>query len=108
MLINQSMIYTENQTVPNAKATVIITHSIALHSIYYRKLADLLNQGGFNVVLYDVRGHGNSQGKRGDIKSVFIFTDDLHALVLETKKAYTLPVYPSGNSIGAVITNIYK
>ena len=108
MLINQSMIYTENQIVPNAKATVIITHGIALHSVYYRKLADLLNQGGFNVVLYDVRGHGKSQGKRGDIKSVFIFTDDLHSLVEETKKTYNLPVYLLGHSMGGIITNIYS
>ncbi|MBN3490289.1 alpha/beta fold hydrolase [Acholeplasma equirhinis] len=108
MLINQSMIYTENQTVTKAKATVIITHGIALHSVYYRKLADLLNEGGYNVVLYDVRGHGKSQGKRGDIKSVFNFTDDLYQLVLDTKKSFDLPVYLLGHSMGGIITNLYS
>lgn len=107
MLINQSMIYTENQFVKQAKGIVIVTHGIALHSIYYRRLADLLNQGGYSVILYDVRGHGKSQGKRGDVKSVFHFTDDLHQLIKETSDESKLPIFLMGHSMGGIITNIY-
>lgn len=108
MLINQVLIYSEIHNVTNPKGIVIITHGIALHSIYYRKMAELLNQSGYAVVLYDVRGHGKSQGKRGDIKSVFQFTSDLNELVVYTKKNNEhLPVYLLGHSMGGIITKVY-
>ncbi len=107
MLINQALIYTEKHTVEKPKGIVIISHGIALHSIYYRKLAELLNGGGYSVVLYDLRGHGKSQGKRGDIKSYKHFLDDLNAIIIETKKDSNLPIYILGHSMGGVITNVY-
>jgi len=109
MLINQVLIYSEIHNVTNPKGIVIITHGIALHSIYYRKMAELLNQSGYAVVLYDVRGHGKSQGKRGDIKSIFQFTSDLNELVDYTKKNYNgLPLFLLGHSMGGMITKVYS
>lgn len=107
MLINQVLIYSENHNVNNSKGTVIITHGIALHSIYYRKMAELLNEAGFSVVLYDVRGHGKSQGERGDIKSIYQFTSDLYELVEQTKKVYDGPIFLLGHSMGGIITKVY-
>lgn len=107
MLINQALIYTEKHTVTKPKGIVIVSHGIALHSIYYRKLASLLNDGGYSVVLYDLRGHGKSQGKRGDIKSYKLFLDDLKSIIIETRKESDLPIYILGHSMGGVITNIY-
>lgn len=108
MLINQVLIYSEIHNVANPKGIVIITHGIALHSIYYRKMAELLNKARYAVVLYDVRGHGKSQGKRGDIKSIFQFTSDLNELVEYTKKNNdNLPIFLLGHSMGGIITKVY-
>ncbi|WP_025724861.1 alpha/beta fold hydrolase [Acholeplasma granularum] len=107
MLINQVLIYSENHFVKNPKGIVIVTHGIALHSLYYRRIAELLNQADYSVVLYDVRGHGKSQGKRGDIKNVFQFTSDLYELVEQTKKHNNLPIYLLGHSMGGIITKLY-
>ncbi|MDV3181173.1 MAG: alpha/beta hydrolase, partial [Candidatus Phytoplasma australasiaticum] len=35
----------------------------------YLFLINFLVKNNFNVISYDVRGHGKSLGKRGDIKS---------------------------------------
>lgn len=107
MLINQVLIYSENHFVENSKGIIIITHGIALHAIYYRKFAELLNEAGYSVVLYDVRGHGKSQGKRGDIKSIYQFTSDLYELVEHVRKSNDLPIYLLGHSMGGVITKVY-
>ncbi|VEU82287.1 alpha/beta fold hydrolase [Acholeplasma hippikon] len=107
MLINQTMIYTEQHSAKKPKGIVIITHGIALHALYYRKIAEGLNKGGYSVLLYDVRGHGKSQGDRGDIKTYQTFIDDLHLIVDEVRKDNNLPIYLLGHSMGAVITNVY-
>lgn len=107
MLINQVLIYSENHHIKNPKGIVIITHGIALHSIYYRKMAELLNQSGFSVVLYDVRGHGKSQGKRGDIKNIYQFISDLFEVVTHVRKDTDLPIYLLGHSMGGIITKLY-
>src|SRR5690554_4505761 len=107
MLINQVLIYSEFHNVDKPKGVVIITHGIALHSVYYRKMAEALNQSGYSVILYDVRGHGKSQGKRGDVKSVFQFTSDLYEIVEHTKLEHRLPIYLIGHSMGGIITKLY-
>lgn len=107
MLINQVLIYSENHNIKNPKGVVIITHGIALHSIYYRKMAELLNEAGYSVLLYDVRGHGKSQGKRGDVKSVYQFTADLYELIEHVRTITDVPVYLLGHSMGGIITKVY-
>lgn len=107
MLINQVMLYTEMHPVDKALGTVVITHGIALHSLYYRRLAKLINQHGYQVLLYDVRGHGKSQGKRGDIDRIETFVEDLNQIVNHLKKDTAKPVYLLGHSMGGVISKCY-
>ncbi len=107
MLINDAMIYVENRTVKNPRGVVVITHGIALHTMYYYRISDALNEAGYQVYLYDVRGHGKSQGKRGDIKHINLFIEDLHQLILKIKDTTSLPIFLLGHSMGGVITNLY-
>ncbi|CDR30755.1 Phospholipase ytpA [Acholeplasma oculi] len=107
MLINQVMLYTETHPVDHALGTVVITHGIALHSLYYRRLAKLINQSGYQVLLYDVRGHGKSQGKRGDIDDIKTFIEDLNQIIIQIKKDTSKPVYLLGHSMGGVISKYY-
>lgn len=107
MLINNAMIYVNHKPVKDAKGVVIVTHGIALHTTYYEQIRQVLSDAGYQVYLYDVRGHGKSQGARGDIKHLDVFIDDLHKLVQKAKETYNLPVYLLGHSMGGVITNVY-
>ena len=107
MLINNLLIHTKRDEVDSPKATVIITHGIAEHSGRYGVITDHLNEAGYTVVRYDLRGHGLSQGKRGKLKSFHQFIDDLHAIVTQEKKQSKQKVYLIGHSLGGLIVDLY-
>lgn len=107
MLVNQVLLYVNKSLVEKPKASVIITHGIAEHSGRYQEITDKLNAEGFDVVRYDLRGHGQSQGKRGALKSYHQFLDDLHELILDEKKRLDQKIFLIGHSMGGLIVNMY-
>jgi alpha-beta hydrolase superfamily lysophospholipase len=62
-------------TPPRAKATVLVLHGAGDHGGRYPALTTALVHAGFQVALVDLRGHGQSDGRRWYIDS---FTDYLH------------------------------
>jgi len=106
VLINGILIHVKKNEVENPKGCVIITHGIAEHSGRYDEITEKLNQVGFNVVRHDLRGHGQSQGKRGALKSFHQFVDDLHELVVLEKQKHDR-VFLMGHSMGGLIVNLY-
>ncbi len=107
MLINDVLIHVKKNEVEKPKASVIITHGIAEHSGRYEEITKKLNDAGYSVVRYDVRGHGMSQGKRGALRSYHQTIDDLHQLVLEEKKNNPPKIFLIGHSMGGLIVNMY-
>ncbi|WP_221620395.1 MULTISPECIES: alpha/beta fold hydrolase [unclassified Desulfovibrio] len=55
--------YGKINTVNNLKANVIIVHGLAEYMDRYDELTTFLNDNQFNVIRYDQRGHGRSEGK---------------------------------------------
>ncbi|GLH60900.1 alpha/beta fold hydrolase [Paulownia witches'-broom phytoplasma] len=103
-------IYTELKTVENAKANIIITHGIAESSKEYEKLTNYLNRSGYNVLLYDIRSHGQSRSDNNniaDIDSFHTFVDDLHLIVNSLKQENNLKIILLGHSLGGMINNCY-
>ncbi|MFT2804563.1 MAG: alpha/beta hydrolase [Candidatus Phytoplasma sp. TWB_XP] len=103
-------IYTELKTVENAKANIIITHGIAESSKEYEKLTNYLNRSGYNVLLYDIRSHGQSRSDNNniaDIDSFHTFLDDLHLIVNCLKQENNLKIILLGHSLGGMINNCY-
>ncbi len=107
MLVNDILLHVKRNDVENSKGSIIITHGIAEHSGRYAEITDKLNGASFNVVRYDIRGHGQSQGKRGALKSYHQMIDDLHVLVLDEKKRDPKKIFLLGHSMGALIVNMY-
>lgn len=107
MLINHVLLHVKRDDVPDARGSVIITHGIAEHSGRYDEITKELNKAGYSVVRYDLRGHGQSQGKRGALKSMNEPVEDLHALVMEEKKKKPKKIFLIGHSLGGLIVDLY-
>ena len=86
--------------------TLIFTHGLGEYSKSYNEVARFFQNEGFNVLTYDIRGHGKSSGKRGYIKTYQHFLDDLKELV-SFAYSKTSKVFLVGHSMGGLITNLY-
>lgn len=106
MLVQGNLLFMKRNDVLESKGSIIITHGIAEHSGRYDEITSKLNEAGFNVVRYDLRGHGQSQGKRGALKNFHLMIDDLHEIVKEEKKQ-AQKVFLIGHSMGGLIVNMY-
>lgn len=107
MLVNGILLHVKRDEVLDAKGSIIITHGIAEHSGRYEEITKFLNDSGYSVIRYDVRGHGVSQGPRGKLKSYRQFIEDLHELVIEEKKKEPKKLYLLGHSMGGLIVLMY-
>lgn len=87
---------------PNSKASVLILHGITAYSGPYGPLiAEQLAQEGFEVYGMDLRGHGLSDGARGDYPSQERLESDLAETVAFVRgKSRKLVVL--GHSLGAL------
>jgi len=86
------------------QAIVIFYHGAgfygsALYQYFAQQLAENHNIGCY---LFDIRGHGNSSGNRGDAPSVTQVWDDTTTAVTYVKSLYpNVPLYVGGHSSGA-------
>lgn len=107
MLINNEFIHVVDYPVSNPKASVVLLHGIAEHHLRYQRLIKNLNNNDYNVIAFDLRGHGKSGGKRGYIKNVNYFINDLKEVINYTYRNYDNDVFIIGHSLGALIANLY-
>ncbi len=91
-----------------ARFVALIAHGMAEHSGRYEELAGILSADGAAVWAIDHRGHGHSEGRRGDFRS---FQDYLNDFDLFTEHARAknpgLPVVLIGHSLGGLIALAY-
>jgi alpha-beta hydrolase superfamily lysophospholipase len=93
------------QTWPLAEArgSVVIVHGLGEHIGRYAWLAAQLNAQGWQVIGFDQRGHGRSEGPRGGLAQADDFLSDL-ALVIDTvRAAQPGPLALLGHSMGGLI-----
>lgn len=98
--------YVDNP-VENPRGTIVITHGFAEHSGRYDHVAQYLNRSGYNVVRYDLRGHGRNKG-RGHLDRFESYVGDLEEIsgkVME--KNPDLPLITFGHSMGGLVTAIF-
>lgn len=84
------------------KTMLVFIHGTAAQSKLYLPLADTLRQYGIATVLLDLRGHGLSEGRRGDAKNTTALARDLK-LFLDTLRAKfpEKKIVLGGHSLGA-------
>jgi len=90
------------------KGVVLICHGIAEHSGRYDHVARSLCSAGYNVVSFDLRGHGKSSGKRTYINRFSDYLDDFGEVLNRVTKTYQgIPVFLMGHSMGGGIVALF-
>ena len=90
------------------KMLVVVTFGYFENMKRYREVIERWNARGICVAIYDLRGHGLSEGRRGFISRFSDYTDDLQALLAELEKDAALrklgPPVLFGHSLGGLIS----
>ena len=86
-----------------ARGSILLTHGMGEHSGRYRHVVQRLNAAGFRVVAWDLRGHGRSEGRRGDIRDYDLLVADLLE-VWSLARPGPGPIFLYGHSLGGQIT----
>jgi acylglycerol lipase len=83
------------------RGVVCLVHGLGEHSGRYAHLAAFLNQAGYVLLAFDLRGHGKSEGQRGHAPSCGALLDDLSQLLEEAAARYPdRPRFLYGHSLG--------
>lgn len=94
---------------PQPRARVLVVHGMGEHSGRYSELAVSLAARGFSTLAYDQRGHGRSDGRRGDARSFEQLAEDLALLRTEADRLLDghQPLFMFGQSMGGLLTLFY-
>jgi alpha-beta hydrolase superfamily lysophospholipase len=85
-----------------ARGGVMLMHGIGEHSGRYRHVARFFNDCGLSVRCYDHRGHGLSQGGRGDVINGDPMLQDAEILLDDFALRLQEPPFLFGHSMGGL------
>ncbi|HOO55725.1 MAG TPA: lysophospholipase [bacterium] len=79
-------------------------HGMCAHGMYYGMFADELVPAGTAVYCADYRGHGLSDGDRGDVTDPMRVIEDMKAFILWVKERHPgAKIFTIGESMGGII-----
>jgi len=91
-----------------AAADIVILHGFGEHSNRYGYVAKFLTREGFAVHSFDLRGHGKSQGRRGDVTAWDVYRQDIVLFLQKlTEKAPGRKIFLYGHSMGGLLALDY-
>ena len=89
---------------PRPNAHLVINHGFGEHSDRYTHVLEAFQGSGVSLYSMDMRGHGRSEGKRGDAPGVYAFAQDLETyLSLLRKERGIMRPLLLGHSLGGVV-----
>jgi alpha-beta hydrolase superfamily lysophospholipase len=94
-------LYAQGWQPDSPQAVIALVHGLGEHCGRYAHLAAFLNQAGYAVLAFDLRGHGKSEGARGYVASYAAVMDDIAHLLAEASQRYpNRPCFLYGHSLG--------
>ena len=91
-----------------ARLVLVLVHGFAEHSGRYADMMNWLCQEGISTVALDLRGHGQSGGRRGYIDSFDQYVGDVNAVVQwARKKTKTKQIALLAHSMGGLVGTYY-
>jgi len=107
--INDAKIAYIEHFIRGSRFGVVIIHGMAEHKGRYDDLINELVKNNISVFAVDLRGHGESYGKRGDARNFKEFLSDLDGFVEFIKIRYSeLKIVLFGHSFGGQISFVYS
>lgn len=95
----------DNTTV---KAVICLIHGLGEHSSRYAHFAEFMTAKDIAVLACDLRGHGKSEGRRGDVAAYSILLDQVAHLIQNAIRRYNTPnLFLYGHSMGGNIALNY-
>ena len=92
----------------NPWARMLLVHGLAEHSGRYERTGRLLAEAGIDVTAFDLRGHGGSGGRRGDVEHWTDYLDDIAVRLAAVRaEADGRPVVLFAHSYGGLICTDY-
>jgi alpha-beta hydrolase superfamily lysophospholipase len=89
----------------DARRAVVLVHGLAEHSGRYDHVGAWLSTRDCAVHAYDHRGHGQSEGARGHVRSFAELLDDLETFLAIVRREHPdLPLVLVGHSMGGLVT----
>ena len=86
-----------------ARVTFAVVHGLGEHSGRYQRFADGMARHGMATYAIDLRGHGESDGRRGHVDSWSQWVEDSAAFVNHVESQASGEVVPLGHSFGGVV-----
>lgn len=94
-------LFGQSWNVENPKAIICLVHGMGEHSGRYAHVAKFFNEHNINVLAFDLRGHGKSEGKRGHTTSYDLLLDDISLLLKQADSIFPeIPKFLYGHSMG--------
>ena len=88
---------------PEAKGTIFVLHGYFDHAGLFTQLFDVCLKAGFNVVCWDLPGHGLSSGDPAAISSFAEYQQILDAMLERCQGAMPTPWLATGQSTGGAV-----
>jgi alpha-beta hydrolase superfamily lysophospholipase len=85
------------------RGQLLLVHGLGEHVLRYSRLAAALNAEGWQVHGWDHRGHGRSQGRRGDMPQPDSLLRDTAAAIDRARGAGSGPLVLLGHSLGGAL-----
>lgn len=90
------------------RGIVVIVHGLGEHSNRYSHVVEELVPAGYGIYTFDLRGHGQSSGRRGCILAFEEYREDLGIILNHAHNdAPDLPIILYGHSLGGLIALEY-
>jgi alpha-beta hydrolase superfamily lysophospholipase len=87
------------------KAVIGIVHGMGEHTGFYTHVAESFTAEGYAVLSFDQRGHGLTEGKRGDSPHYGALLESVDLLLAEMNRRHPeLPKFLYGHSMGGNVT----
>jgi alpha-beta hydrolase superfamily lysophospholipase len=88
-----------------AHGVIVLVHGLGEHLGRYAHVIAHLNGWGWHVLAYDQRGHGRSEGGRGQLSTSHDLLDDLSRVVDAARSAHRGPLVLLGHSMGGLVVS---